>query len=292
MKTYHVIANPTAGKNKFGKNLQKVEAYLTEKGVKYETHVSKAPHDATEIVKRLSAVGETEFIVVGGDGTMNEVLNGLTNPTECHVGLVPSGTGNDFAEKVGLPYNVKEACDIILNGECKTTDYIEVNGIRCMNVAGLGIDVDVLQRCHKGKMKGKPKYVLSLLQSLFSFKGYQVEITCDGETQTREVLIAAICNGAQFGGGIQICPAAEVDDGKLDAIIVDCIGGPIKIALAFIQLMKGKVLEYPLTTHIRCESIRFIPKKPTSCPVQLDGELYENLEFNAKICTGLQFYRP
>ena len=292
MKTYHLISNPIAGKNKFCKNLHKIEAYLTEKGVAFQTHISKAKYDATAIAKELSSSGETEFIVVGGDGTVNEVLNGLADPTACRVGIVPSGTGNDFAEKIGLPFDVKEACDLILKGETKPTDYIEVDGIRCMNVAGLGIDVDVLQRCHKGKMKGKPKYVLSLLQSLFSFKGYQVEITCDGKSETREVLIAAICNGSQFGGGIQICPAAEVDDGKLDAIVVDCIGGPIKIALAFVELMKGKVLEYPLTKHIRCESIRFVPKKPTSCPVQLDGELYENVRFDACVCKGLQIYRP
>lgn len=292
MKTYHLISNPIAGKNKSCKNLHKIESYLTEKGVAFETHISKTKYDATEIVKELSSAGETEFIIVGGDGTVNEVLNGLSDPTACRVGIVPSGTGNDFAEKIGLPFDVKEACDLILKGETKPTDYIEVDGIRCMNVAGLGIDVDVLQRCQKGKMKGKPKYVLSLLQSLFSFKGYQVEITCNGESETREVLIAAICNGSQFGGGIKICPAAEVDDGKLDAIIVDCIGGPMKIALAFVELMKGRVLEYPLTKHIRCESIRFIPKNPTSCPVQLDGELYENLQFDARVCKGLQLYRP
>ena len=292
MKKYHIIANPIAGKNKFCKNLHKVEAYLNEKGVAFETHISKARQDATEIVKNLCEEGVTDFIVVGGDGTMNEVLNGLVNPVDCRVGLIPSGTGNDFAEKVGIPFDVEEACDLILNGETKSTDYIEVNGIRCMNVAGLGIDVDVLERCQKGKMKGKPKYVLSLLQSLFTFKGYQVEIECNGETETREVLIAAVCNGSQFGGGIQICPTAEVDDGKLDAIIVDSIGGPIKIALAFVELMKGRVLEYPLTKHLRCDSIRFTPKKPTACPVQLDGELYQNLEFNAKVGTGLQVYRP
>ena len=292
MKTYHIISNPIAGKNKSSKNLHKVEAYLTSKGVSFETHISQSMRDATAIAKRLSEEGVTEFIVVGGDGTMNEVLNGLIDPTACRVGLIPSGTGNDFAEKVGIPFDPEAACDLILNGETKVTDYLEVSGVRCMNVAGLGIEVDVLERCHKGKMKGKPKYVLSLLQSLFTFKGYQVEIVCDGQTETRDVLIAAACNGGQFGGGIQICPASVVDDGKIDAIIVDCIGGKIAIVKAFIQLLKGKVLEYPLTKHVRCESIRFIPKNPTSCPVQLDGELYQNLDFEARICTGLHFYRP
>ena len=292
MKMYHIISNPTAGKNKYSKNLHKVETYLREQGVAFETHISQSSRDATAIAKSLSEAGVEDFIVVGGDGTMNEVLNGLSDPTACRVGLVPSGTGNDFAEKVGLPFDVEAACDVIIHGEAKPTDYMEINGVRCMNVAGLGIDVDVLERCHKGKMKGKPKYVLSLIQSLFAFKGYKVEIVCDGKSETRDVLIAALCNGGQLGGGIKICPVAEVDDGKLDAIIVDCIGGKIAIVKAFIELMKGRVLEYPLTKHVRCESIRFIPKNPTTCPVQLDGELYQNLAFDAHVCTGLQFYRP
>jgi YegS/Rv2252/BmrU family lipid kinase len=292
MKKYHIISNPIAGKNTRSKNLHKVEAYLTQLGVPFETHISQSHLDATNIVKELSLAGETEFIVVGGDGTLNEVLNGITDFSACHVGLVPSGTGNDFAEKIGIPFSPEKACDIILNCECKETDYFEIGGVRCMNVAGMGIDVDVLERCHKGKMKGKPKYLLSLLHSFFAFKGYQVEIVNDGKSETRDVLIAAVCNGAQLGGGIQICPTAEVDDGKLNAIIVDCVGGKIALIKAFIELMRGRILQYPRTKHIVCESIRFIPKNPTTCPVQLDGELYSDLQFDAQIKRGLKFYRP
>ena len=157
-----------------------------------------------------------------------------------------------------------------------------------MNVAGLGMDVDVLERCKKGRMKGKPKYLLSLVQSLFAFKGYKVKIECEGAEQERDVLIAAACNGSQFGGGIQICPTAQVDDDKLNAVIVDCIGGKWKIIKAFIQLLKGKILEYPATTHFLCERLTFVPQTP--CTVQLDGELYQNLDFTVEIKKGLCFY--
>ena len=130
----------------------------------------------------------------------------------------------------------------------------------------------------------------SLIQSLFSFKGIKVEIENDEKVETREVLIAAACNGSQFGGGIKICPTADSKDGKIEAVVVDCIGGKWKIIKAFIQLMKGKVLEYPLTKHFLCESLRFVPKVP--CTAQLDGELYKDLDFSVKLCKGLQFYRP
>ena len=289
MKKFHIISNPVAGKNKAKNSLELVENVFRNSGASFQTHLSQSEKDATRIVRELTQAGETDIIAHGGDGTLHEVLNGIADPANCRLGLIPSGTGNDFAEKLALPLDPVKAAELIVNGEAKDTDYLEVGGVRCMNVCGIGMDVDVLERCKKGKMKGKIKYLLSLLQSLFSFKGIKVEIQNGEETETRDVLIAAACNGGQFGGGIRICPAAEVDDNKLNAVIVDCIGGKIKIIKAFLQLMKGKILEYPLTKHFLCDRLKFTPATP--CTVQLDGELYKELDFDVKLCKGLKFYR-
>ena len=285
---YHIILNPIAGRKKAQKNLELVEKEFSARGIAYEAHKTCAVHDAEDIARRLTLAGETELIVIGGDGTLHEVLNGVVDPTQVKLGLIPSGTGNDFAEKAGISENAQKALSLILDGEAKETDYLEVGGKRCMNVAGIGMDVDVLERCTKGKMKGKPKYLLSLLQSLFAFKGLPVTVQSEGREEKRDVLIAAACNGSQFGGGIAICPIAEPDDHLIDVVLVDCIGKR-KIIKAFIELMKGRILQYPLTTHFRCERVHFFPKTPVT--VQLDGELYKDLEFDVKLCTGLRFYR-
>ncbi len=287
---YHIILNPTAGKKKAIKNLAILEKVLSRRGISFETHQTTAMHDATDIAKRLTLAGETELIVLGGDGTLHEVLSGVVDPTKCNVGLIPSGTGNDFAGRVGIPMDVEKAASIIVDGTPKPTDYLEVGGVRCMNVGGMGMDVDVLERCRRGKMKGKIKYLVSLIKSLFAFKGLSVLVESEGRVEKHDALIAAVCNGTQFGGGITICPTAEVDDGKIDVIVVDCIGGKMKIIKAFIELMKGRVLEYPLTTHFRCDSVRFTTDTP--CTAQLDGELYTRLNFDARVCRGLNFYRP
>ena len=286
---FHVICNPVAGKKTALNNLKTVERIFQERKMEYEVHKTCDVRDAESIARRLTENGATELIVLGGDGTLHEVLNGIQDPAVCKLGLIPSGTGNDFAERAGISMDAEKAALAILDGEAKTTDYLEVGGVRCMNVAGLGIDVDVLERCQKGKLKGKMKYLKSLVQSLFAYKGIRVNFETDGKTQTRDILIAAACNGAQFGGGIKICPAAEIDDGKMDVVVVDCIGGVFKIVKAFMKLMKGKILEYPATTYFRCEKIRFIPEKP--CTVQLDGELYNNLDFTVELKRGLKFYR-
>ncbi|MBQ2701864.1 MAG: diacylglycerol kinase family lipid kinase [Clostridia bacterium] len=286
---FHVIYNPVAGKKTALKNLEIVERAFRERGIGYEVHKTCDVHDAETIARRLTESGETELIVLGGDGTLHEVLNGIQDPTVCSLGLIPSGTGNDFAEKAGISLDAEEAIRTILDGEAKPTDYLEVGGVRCMNVAGLGIDVDVLERCQRGKLRGKLKYVKSLIQSLFSYKGIKVTFEKGGETLTREVLIAATCNGTQFGGGIKICPAAEIDDGKIDVVLVDCIGSVFKIVKAFMVLMKGGILEYPLTTYFRCEKVHFTTEKP--CTVQLDGELYNHVDFDVEIKKGLKFFR-
>lgn len=285
---YHIIFNPVAGKKKATKNLRVVESTLQQRGIDYELHQSCDVHDAETITRRLTEAGETDLIVLGGDGTLNEVLNGLADPTACKIGLIPSGTGNDFAERRGISLDPQKALARILDGEATPVDYLEVSGTRCMNVAGLGIDVDVLERCQRGKLKGKLKYVLSLIKSLFAFKGYRVKIVSEGKEETHEVLICAACNGSQFGGGIKICPPAREDDGKMDVVIVDFIKGKWKIIKAFLELMKGRVIEYPLTTYFRCESVMFLPEK--ACPIQLDGEIYHNHAFEATLKKGLLFY--
>lgn len=291
MKKFHIISNPAAGKKKAKtKNaLELVKSVFLKNGAEFETHFSQGEKDATRIARELTQAGETEIIAHGGDGTLHEVLNGLADPAQCNLGLIPSGTGNDFAEKIGLPLDPAKAAELIFNAEAKPTDYLEVGGVRCMNVAGIGMDVDVLERCKKGKMKGKIKYLLSLVQSLFSFKGIKVQIESEGNVEERDVLIAAACNGSQFGGGIRICPVADVSDRKLDAVIVDCIGGKMKIIKAFLELMKGKILEYPRAKHFTCEKLKFMPASP--CTVQLDGELYKDLDFTVQLRGGLKFYR-
>ena len=289
MATYHIISNPAAGKNKSLKSIEIIESVFKREGKPFQTHFSQCERDSTRIAKMLTEQGETKIIAHGGDGTLHEVLNGLADPSRCELGLIPAGTGNDFAEKIGLPYDEERAVKLILDSEAKATDYLEVGGVRCMNVGGIGMDVDVLERCKKGKIKGKIKYLMSLVQSLFAYKGIKVRVESDGVSEERDVLIAAFCNGSQFGGGIEICPPAEVDDGKLNAMVVDCIGGKIKIIKAFITLMKGKIMEYPQKLHFLCDKLQILPQKP--CTVQLDGELYKGLDLTVSVKKGLKFYR-
>ena len=286
---YQIIFNPTAGKKKAAKGLQTVCELFKARGVSYQIHQTAEARDAEKIARRLTRAGANNLIVLGGDGTLHEVLNGIEDPSRCTLGLIPLGTGNDFAEALGLPMDAEKAVKLILDGEAKPVDYLQVGNRRCMNVAGLGMDVKVLELCQKGKLKGKLKYLMSLIQCLFTYKGCALTIESEGKTQERNVLLSAVCNGTQFGGGIRVCPAAKIDDGKIDVVTVDCIGGAFKLMGALLTLLRGKILQYKKTTHFLCDKVRFIPKK--ACTVQLDGELYENLEMEVSVGRGLKMYR-
>lgn len=287
---FHIISNPKAGKKKAMKIVEKVKALFKARGVEYALHETQAAGDGTKIAQQISEEGGTDFVVIGGDGTVNEVLNGLKEPEKCRLGIIPAGTGNDFVEAVGIPMNTEQATFNILDGEAIETDYLTFGDKRCMNIGGLGIDVDVLERCRKGKMHGKLKYITSLLTSLFTFKGVRINVEENGEMKERNALLVACCNGKQFGGGIPICPVAEVDDGKMDVIMVDLLGGVFSIIKAFSVLMKGGIMTYPLVTHIRTEQINIQPLAP--CPSQLDGEILSGVEFAVKVCKGLRVFRP
>ena len=195
--------------NKKGQQtLKRVEKRLVSEGIPYEVHYTEGKGDAQRIARELTGRGRCELVVIGGDGSLNDVLTGMCDPSLCRLGLIPAGTGNDFSVSAGIPSG-EAALELILKGAPKPTDYIDFSdGRRSLNIAGMGIDVDILLRCER--MKGfhdKSKYFFSLLASLMKYDGMQLTVRSGEEVIEKKVLIAALCNGKQFGGGIPMCPS-------------------------------------------------------------------------------------
>lgn len=287
---FHLIVNPKSGARRTKKQIATIQSVFADCGKECILHETHYAGEAREIAQRLTQEDiEAKIVVLGGDGTLHEVLNGVVDPTKCSLGLIPSGTGNDFAAAIGLPKKVKEAARLIATVEPKLTDWIDIGDKRCMNVGGLGMDVDVLIRCEQGKMRGKIKYLKSLIVSFVKFKGYEIALDCEGEQVEMNGLIAVACNGKQIGGGIKVCPVAEVDDGYIDVMAVPCFKSKWQVIKAFMTLMSGKIMDYPHKNYYRCKSVSVRPKEAKT--VQLDGELYDGLTFDATVKSGLKFYR-
>lgn len=286
---YNFIINTDS---KSGKQCKEViERELESRGTDYRIFLPEHADQAKIIARQLCEEGETEIIAVGGDGTFHQVLNGIVDVEKVRLGLIPCGTGNDFAKKIGFSAKDPLYClDVILSGKCKSTDYLVIDGVRCLNVLGAGIDVDVLKRYSEMPGKGKIRYLISLVISLIKFKPYKIKVKIGDEEEEHNALVAACANGSYLGGGIPIAPEAAIDDGKIDVMIADCIR-KIDILPMLIKLMKGKILETGVAELKRTEEVEVISQE--KCAIQIDGEIYENLDFKVKIVKDkLQVYRP
>ena len=285
---FNVIVNCHA--RRYKKIVAETEKRLRARGIGYRIFYTQRTGDACKYARSLSQAGGQKFIVVGGDGTLNEVVSGLSDPSVCTLGLIPAGTGNDFAAAVNIPRGIR-ALGLILDGTPQPVDYIECGTRRSMNIAGTGIDVEILRRCAAMKHgTNKGKYFRSLVATLLHYRGTKLTVTAEGETKEYFALIAAVCNGKQLGGGIPLCPAAKADDGQLELVVVE---SPKRSQLLpeLIRLMRGKLLGRPITHHIPC-SAAVISSPDGSIFVQYDGEIEEAQALNAHLVSGkLKMYR-
>lgn len=288
---YYIIVNELHLKGKHIEKLNTVKSVFERAHIEYEVLYTTHKGHATEYARAItSSEGKHTIIAMGGDGTLHEILNGFENFENNALGLIPFGTGNDFAAGAGIPLDIKQAAEIIAFRAPVYIDFIELSsGLRSLNVVGMGIDVEVLERTYAGKHHGKSKYFRSLIASLFKFKGYNFTVEYDGKNEQHYGLIAALGNGKMFGGGIKICPEAKIDDGYLDLIIVDYLSR-IKLISALMKLMKGKVNKIKEATVARVKSAKFVMDKP-EFTIQAEGELYKNVPIDAQVVTNkLKFY--
>ncbi len=288
-----LIVNYTAG-GKHGKKVKKtlsiVEARLKEKNIKYAVHHTEYKGHGTIITRELIKNGATSIVVLGGDGTLHEVINGFSNFDKVTLGLVPCGTGNDFATALKLPRDPLKAIDLIIDGTPKYTDFMQLPTVRGINVVGMGIDVDVLVRYSKLKRKNKFGYTWCLIKTLLKFDYAEFEAQVDdGETVAHRSFIAAIANGSVFGGGLPICPVADPTDKTLNLVTVKEIKRS-KIIFALIKLLKGKILTVPQAKEEPCKKVKITAKSPYV--VNVDGELYPDIPFEVQIVSDtLRMYR-
>lgn len=285
------ICNPTSGNSKSAKAMDIIRAELDKLNIEYEFHITKDKNHATELARKLTQDGHTDITVVGGDGTLHEVLNGITDPAKIKLGIIPCGSGNDFASVANIPLEPLSALKLILSGNAKYTDYMVCSGIRGINIMGTGVDVEILKRCYKSKiLKGKLKYAMSTVLSIISYKYPHVEASVNGQKRERDCFIVCTANGSVFGGGITIAPKAEIDDGKLDFVLVKGMKATRKPD-ALLHLASGKILEIPETEFCNTESVKAVFNTPVD--IQIDGEIYSDITYDVHIVHNeLRVYRP
>ncbi len=253
MRRIKFIINPIAGKGRGVKFLETIKHRMDESKIEYDISLSNYLGEEKSIASRSVEEGYTDIISVGGDGTLLETFNGIVGK-DVVLGIIPSGTGNDFIKAIGISKDIEENLNKIIEGNYKYIDYGTINDSYFLNVAGMGIDAEILINSTKFKkfLKGGLVYLFSTMHTLRKYKCTDVTIIADGKKMKRKIYLVAVGNGNFIGGGMNVCPNAKVDDGFFELVIVNELKKSKFIRL-FPSVYKG--------THIKEDPVEVIYAK-------------------------------
>lgn len=255
---YVFIINPASGKTDYDKIKQNIMKTLENEN--YEIYETKAPKEATEIASRFKNEENTIVYSVGGDGTLNEVVNGIAKG-KCKLGIIPTGSGNDFYR------TLKEA-----QTENVRLDLGKVNGRYFINIASVGMDAETCNNANKIKSKIKlhSSYYLALIHTFLTFKSKSSKLKIDKNVYAGDYIIAAICNGKYYGGGFKIAPVASFDDNQFDIYLVSK-ASKFKLIKILLALLKSEHEKYNEVRKYTGKNITITSEN--NLIVNIDGEI-------------------
>jgi len=270
---YCIIYNPIAGAGRSAKVMQAVRQHLMKKNVSFTVFETQYKEHAVLLAKNAVGKGYKGIISVGGDGTLREITSAIHGTDET-LGIIPAGTGNDFRVAVGVPKDPVQALEVILAGRRRQVD-IGMLGDKYyfLNVAGTGFDVDVIKNTAKVRrwFTGGFAYFLGIFLSLFGYKCVNIDLTIDGKTYRRCILLIAIANGKRYAGALNVAPHADPADGLFNVVVVNRIAN-WRILLELPKMKKGQPHLIPGVEQFTCSELYIDADQPLR--FDLDGEVY------------------
>lgn len=288
MKRY-IIANPASGSNKGRKLWGRITAYIKESGVECEIMLTRKKYDATRFAYHITSTGGDEeiiLIVFGGDGTLNEVINGINSFKNLKFGYIPSGSGNDFARAMNIKFDIEKSMDMLLNPNLYTEiDYGLTNfdgeTRRFLISSGAGYDAHICEAVNSSGLKavlnrlklGKLTYLVLGVTEMIKLHPYAADLVLSSGQKLRlERMIFTSAHILPFeGGGFKFCPEADGTDGLLDVCVISGIS-KVK-ALCLIPLAKfGLHVHFNGIETYRCSRIEITSEKKIC--IHTDGETF------------------
>lgn len=265
------IVNPISGKGKTLKAVDRIKKVCEEENLDYEIYFTEYPKDATKIARKYRFTKNIIYSV-GGDGTLNEVLNGIVG-TKNLLGVIPAGSGNDFYKTLSK-----------IDEEYPVIDIGKVNDRYFINIISIGIDAEVANNVSLMKKRKVPTnqiYNASLIYTFFKYKYKDIELSIDEKEQKKgKCTILTICNGQVYGGGYKIAPSAKLTDGYFDVYYVEKVNKPQLPSL--INMLKQGIHKKHNKVHkSQATKIKFKCDKELVC--NIDGEIMTAKKFNVKI---------
>lgn len=279
------VVNPIAAGGKTEGEWPEIEKELRSLGLDFDHHVTEAPGQATDIARRGVAQGYEMVVAVGGDGTVNEVVNGLMEPggtqARATLGVVITGRGSDFARTIGVPSDWGEACARLTGQRTMTVDLglveFESGGERrtryFVNVGGGGFDGEVAHRANRAPnfMGGTIPYLSSLVTTLFAYRNKAVELTLDDQEPISMVANSVVVANCQyFGGGMRVAPDADPNDGLFDVIVIGDID-KMEFLMTVPKVYDGSHITHPQVDTYRAKRVEVRSEEPLL--LQVEGEV-------------------
>ncbi len=274
-RRYFLIVNLIAGQGHCKEIFPQVKAELDRRGLDYDLHFTNEPLEAIDVAQMVIEAGFTHVVAMGGDGTINEVANGILNSKASYpLGVIPAGSGNDFVRMTGIPADPMRAIDTLVSGEERTIDLGHVVGERYfVNGLGIGIDAQVARDVLKmERLRGTTAYLYAAIKEVIRFKAFPVKLTGTDWTEEREFISLGIANGKYAGGGFKLAPRAEIDDGLVDIVAIEDFSSRFKRLINLPKARKG--------THLKLNEVYYHQDKsvtissPAKLIAHIDGEVY------------------
>ena len=266
-----VIINPNAGNGKGKKDWKRISGLFRKNNIDISPGFTSAKGHAMELAREGIANGFRNIITVGGDGTLNEVVNGAFTQDYCPtsgitLALVPVGTGNDWGRMFGIPLVYEAAVEVIKQrkqmlhdiGLVKYFAGTEQKIRYFINIAGLGFESIVVRKTNKQKERGRNNaaiYFYNLLSSLISYSNTEADIIIDGNRNRARIFSVNVGNGRYCGGGMRQTPEALPDDGLLDITVIREMGR-IEIIKSLKVLYDGTILSHPKVDGYRASNLK------------------------------------
>ncbi len=283
MTQYKIIVNPTAGRGTAGDAVPDLERFLREHNMEFDLVLTERPEHAVELAKQAALDGFDVVVVAGGDGTANEVINGLMLAKKAGaegvaMGVIAIGRGNDFAFGVNVPPGLEEGCRVLVEDFRTSMDVglvmggLYPEGRYFGNGVGIGFDAVVgFEALKMTRLHGFLSYIVAAIKTIFLY--YQaplVRIEFDGQTMDKYTLMVSIMNGRRMGGGFMMAPEAVIDDGLLDLCIAEQVS-KARIFALIPRFMAGTQASQPSIQTGRTRSI-VVTALEGSLPAHADGE--------------------
>lgn len=265
---YHVLVNPTANRGKGGKLFSYIKGLFERERFKFDIEFTRGKEETIKQVENALEKGADVIVAAGGDGTVNEVVNGLKG--RGILGILPIGRGNDIALSLKIPKNLEKAVKILKNGKYFNMDLGLVDGRYFVGITGVGFDAEVNITANNMKLKGSLGYVISVFTTLRRYKPKFCEVSFDGVNWKGEITLVAMGNTKNYAGGMKILPNSQLDDGYFDICIIERVS-PLELVLYFPLIFIGKHTINPHVKMFRAKEV--VVKGPSDLMATMDGEL-------------------